>query len=90
MRARFIGDPNDDYSGPDVLHMMGKSFPRDEWVEIDDDDVARKIEGNTHFDVEYSDMELATDGSPITDLPKRKGGWPKGKPRKPRHAEEQS
>lgn len=96
MRARFIGDPNDDYSGPDVLIMGGREYPRDQWVEIEDDAVASRIEGNSHFDVDYGKdpfaafveyvsprEELATDGSPITDLPKKKG-WPKGKPRGPR------
>lgn len=86
MRARFIGDPNDDFSGPDVVIVLETKFPIDEWVNVEAA-VAHKLETHSHFEVDYGDLVLATDGSPVTDLPKRRG-WPKGKPRGPRVSHE--
>ncbi len=82
MKFRFIGDPNDNYSGPDVLEMFGMKFPRDKWVEVPEGRDSEKLSNNAHFDTDFSD-EIATDGSLIEEEPKRKGGWPKGRPRKP-------
>lgn len=81
-KFRFIGDPNDDYSGPRVLKILDLEFPRDEWVEVPEGAVADKLDGHNHFDADYGDA-IASDGSMIDDLPKKRG-WPKGKPRGPR------
>lgn len=57
-------------------------------VEVSDQELIAMARRNRFFEVEGEDAEdesdtIATDGSPIEESPKRKGGWPKGKPRKP-------
>jgi hypothetical protein len=81
-RFKFIGDPSDKFSGPDVLELFGMKFPKGKPVGVKDKAHIAKLRGNSHFE-EVSD-DIATDGSLIgEEEPKRKGGWPKGKPRKP-------
>lgn len=46
---RFIGDPNDDGSGPDEIEWDGHVFRRDAWTEVPDDQCA-KLRGNGHFE----------------------------------------
>lgn len=70
-KFRFIGDPNDNLSGPDVLEMFGMKFPRDRWVHVPEGRECEKLSGNAHFDADYGD-EIATDGSLIEPGPKRK------------------
>lgn len=81
-KFKFIGDPKDNYSGPEVLEVFGMKFPRDKWVEVPEGKECEKLSNHSHFDADFGDA-IATDGSLINDEPKRKGGWPKGKPRKP-------
>ena len=82
MRFRFIGDPKDNFSGPDVAEFYGMKFPRGEWVEVPEGPAREKLKIKSHYEA-YPEDAIATDGSLIDGEPKRKGGWPKGKPRKP-------
>lgn len=52
-RARFIGDPKDEFSGPRTLTNWGHTFVKGEFVDVPDS-VAKKAETNTHFEVEGS------------------------------------
>lgn len=54
MKAKFIGDPSDDFSGPKVLQSLGAYFPKDRFVGVTDA-VAAKLKGNNHFEVEDGD-----------------------------------
>jgi hypothetical protein len=49
MRAKFIGDPNNNGEGPKVTTTLGKTFRRDAWTAIEDEKVFLKLEGNSHF-----------------------------------------
>jgi hypothetical protein len=71
-KFRFVGDPNDDWSGPKSIDAFGLTFTRDDFTPVPPD-VAVKLAGNSHFEAEGGDAPA-----------KRKGGWPKGQPRKPR------
>lgn len=47
MKARFIGDPNDNGSGPDVLTCWGVEFVKNgDWVKVKDPRFAR----HNHFE----------------------------------------
>jgi hypothetical protein len=78
MKFRFIGDPRNNGSGPDAFVKFDLAFSRDEWTEVDDPSVIRKLLGSDHYEAE-------TYGEMIE--PKRRGGWPKGRPRKPKTVE---
>lgn len=61
MKAMFIGDPNDDFSGPKVLRMgFGKdeivAFAKDKFVGVSDE-IAAKLASHTHFRVEDGDAQ---------------------------------
>lgn len=56
MKAKFIGDPSDDFSGPKVLNHAGTFFPKDRFVGVSDE-VAAKLAGNNHFEVAKGDAE---------------------------------
>lgn len=49
MKATFIGDPLDDYSGPDVFTLHGCEFIKGEPVDIDDTAFAARLRTNSHF-----------------------------------------
>lgn len=51
MEARFIGDPNDEFSGPEALTMYDTRFPKGEWVDVAHLSAAQfaKLVGNGHF-----------------------------------------
>jgi len=51
MRARFIGDPNDNFSGPNVLESYGETFVKNEWASVPET-VARKLASHSHFEVQ--------------------------------------
>ena len=63
MRVRFIGDPRDNFSGPDVLEMFSMKFPRDQWVNVEEGPFAVKLRRHSHFEVD--DDMIASDGSAI-------------------------
>jgi hypothetical protein len=78
---RFIGDPNDDGSGPDFIEWDGFVFTRLDWTEVPDDRCA-KLRGNGHFEersgaVDYSDPEAAVVLDEAPALVKRRGRPPK-------------
>lgn len=59
---KYVGDPNDRFSGPDVINHHGISFRKGETVQIDDKDPANEraiqhLEGNSHF-IDVSDKDL--------------------------------
>lgn len=63
MKAKFIGDPDDDFSGPKVLRMgygpAGKPltlvyFPRDQFVGVPKE-LEAKIASHNHFETEEGD-----------------------------------
>jgi len=63
MRARFIGDPRDNFSGPDVLEMFNTKFPRDQWINVEEGPFAVKLRRHNHFEVDSD--SVASDGSAI-------------------------
>ena len=73
-RYRFIGDPNDGFSGPDRMTWCGIEFSRDEWASVDDPAMAEKLDGNSHF--ECDDASDDADDTPAI-APKRRGRPPK-------------
>lgn len=67
MKARFIGDPNDGFSGPRVLTTWGYEFEKDgAFVEVSDGRFAR----HSHFETE-GEVEAAADAAPAEPKPKR-------------------
>lgn len=62
MKARFIGDPNNDGDGPKVLTLFGRQFPKDRFVTIEGEDadaVLGKLSANDHFEVEEGEGDVA-------------------------------
>lgn len=79
---RFVGDPNDDHSGPDVIEWDGYVFRRDGWTEVPDDCCA-KLRGNSHF-VEREAVPGSDYSEPVNDTtavvefaPRKRGRPPK-------------
>lgn len=54
MKARFIGDPNDDFSGPQVLTSWGQSFEFGVWTDVTSD-LGAKAATHSHFEVDAND-----------------------------------
>lgn len=54
MKAKFVGDPNDDFSGPKVLNLAGTYFPKDRFVGVSDE-LASTLSTHNHFEVEKGD-----------------------------------
>lgn len=71
-KFKYVGDPNDRFSGPDVAVHHGVTFRKNEVVEVDDEatvkhptsgkelSVAEKLRGNSHF-VDMSDKETSAE-----------------------------
>lgn len=55
MQAKFIGDPNDDYSGPKVLPFGGVTFVKDKWTSVSDAALFGKLQGSNHFETAEDD-----------------------------------
>lgn len=69
MKARFIGDPNDGFGGPDVLTTYGVEFVKGDWTDLPADlsKAARdKLAHNSHFEVKVDPLDHDGNG--------RKGG----------------
>lgn len=49
--VRFIGDPNDDFSGPSTIRVWGHDFRKGDYLNVPDS-VAAKAETHSHFQVE--------------------------------------
>lgn len=84
MRARFIGDPNNEGEGPKVLPLYGINFPHGEWVSIDGNHLAMtKLWGNNHFEVEAGEAPMpepvVKPVAPVAPA-KNKGGRPRKNP----------
>ena len=65
MRAKFIGDPNDDFSGPKVVRVKGEDFLKDQFVSVSDK-LAGELAGHNHFVVEEGDAPSFHDAAPET------------------------
>jgi hypothetical protein len=60
MKAKFIGDPNDNFSGPQSFTAYGGlKIEKGKWVEVKDPDVFRKLEGHTHYETQGSADDAA-------------------------------
>jgi uncharacterized protein YifE (UPF0438 family) len=62
---KYVGDPNDRFSGPDVVEQYGQSFKKGEVVQMKEgtDEEKRnvqKLRGNSHF-VDMSDKETSSE-----------------------------
>lgn len=58
MKFRFIGDPRNGGSGPDILEKFDHVFTRSDWTEVTDEFVIRKLLGSDHFE---GDGSIETD-----------------------------
>jgi hypothetical protein len=57
--VKFIGDPRDNYSGPQVMTLWGHEFPKGEFVSVPSS-VAKKAATHSHFVVKgINDSEEA-------------------------------
>lgn len=80
MKAKFIGDPSDDFSGPKALTLFGRVFPKDRFVTIDGDDaekVLAKLQANNHFEVGEGEAPVA-EPAQISPLDHDRNGKPGG------------
>lgn len=57
-RLKYVGDPNDRFSGPDVAVHFGRTFVKNEVTELPDEDqkIADRLVNNSHF-VDMTDRE---------------------------------
>lgn len=56
MQVRYIGDPAENFDGPQVIEQYDISFVKNEFVEVPDDHPqAQKFKGNRTFEVKGSD-----------------------------------
>lgn len=57
-RFKYVGDPNDEFSGPKVAVHFGKTFVKDEPVELEDEEqkIADRLANHSHF-VDMSDTD---------------------------------
>lgn len=57
-RFKYVGDPNDDFSGPKVATHFGKTFVKDEPTDLEDTDeeIANRLANHSHF-VDMSDKD---------------------------------
>lgn len=65
MRAKFVGDPSDGFSGPNVYSFRGVNFPKGKWVPLTDAETFRKCEGSSHFETskaKAATVEYASNG----------------------------
>jgi hypothetical protein len=61
MKAKFIGDPNDGFSGPHELVQHGVTFVKGQWSEVPAE-VFPKLARNSHFEVEADPLDHDGDG----------------------------
>lgn len=47
---RFIGDPNDGGSGPDVIEYRGMSFAKGKVVDVNDVGLIERLSRHSHFE----------------------------------------
>lgn len=51
MKARFVGDPNDGFSGPDTLTVFDHDFVKGEWTPVRD----KRFGNHSHFEFDADD-----------------------------------
>lgn len=51
MKARFVGDPSDGFSGPDSLTVYGVAFTKGEWASVPSA-LGEKFANHSHFEVD--------------------------------------
>lgn len=54
MKARFVGDPNDNGSGPEHVSVWGLEFEKGEWTDVGDD---ARFAGHSHFETADGDAK---------------------------------
>lgn len=63
-KAKYVGDPNDNFSGPEVIEVGGHAYTKDKSVTVEDA-VAKRLATNNHFEVtglkKGSDAPIAAD-----------------------------
>lgn len=77
MRAMWLGEEG---AAVKSLHLFGLVFPREKWVGIDDNPVAKqKLPGNPFFNVDGGKAEVLTAPKAVSaqPAPKRRGRPPK-------------
>lgn len=52
-KARFVGDPNDNFSGPDAFEWEGLEFSRTKWTEVPDG-LALRLSKHNHYECEQA------------------------------------
>lgn len=55
-KVKFVGDPNDDFSGPSTMRLWGHEFPMNVDVEVPDS-VAAKARTHNHFVVDGQEAD---------------------------------
>lgn len=64
MKFRFIGDPKDNFSGPETMIFRDYTFPRDVWVTIKDAGIIEKLTGHSHYESASEDEKPAPAPAP--------------------------
>ena len=62
----YIGDPRDDLSGPSSMTVYGLEFKKGEPALVEDQNIARKLAGHSHF--RHGDEEVEVTGREDDDL----------------------
>lgn len=62
MKAKFIGDPNDGFSGPASIEVGGQAFAKDQWAPVSDA-LGAKLKGHSHFEVGEDEAQQGGDGA---------------------------
>ena len=70
----YIGDPNDDGSGPRNITIFGYDFTKDEPARVrggtkDEQSIIRKLRGHNHFVAEGDEKPEFTKGGAVDELP---------------------
>lgn len=50
MKFRFIGDPRNNFSGPDRFEKFGLQFSRTDWTEVTDKSLIAKLLNSSHYE----------------------------------------
>lgn len=61
MKAKFIGDPNDNFDGPRVFPFRGIDFPKGKWVAVADEATFAKCALSNHFETSGEAEEAAVE-----------------------------
>jgi hypothetical protein len=50
MKFRWIGDPRNNFDGPDIIEKFDHVFTRTDWTDVEDKSVIAKLIGHSHFE----------------------------------------